>query len=175
MKYSNETNLIVQSACTAMLLMELSHNSKDFIKSDFFKNMSPNFPGVKQFLQNGDICIGNQGTVLMILYALLVLPKELISNKYKNEYQKINQEINLMKISYINTYLKDGDNFLKHMRNALSHGKIEFDDSNQKNILVTFNDDYKGQSFSVTFNTVNVAEISIKLLEINSQYIKDLY
>lgn len=83
----NEKNLIVQGGLSATLLMALSLKSKEFVSSDFFeKEMRQCLTSAMyDFYKEGRTEVGNQGTVLMCLYSLLVLPKELLYNKYQAE------------------------------------------------------------------------------------------
>lgn len=60
------------------------------------------------------------------------------------------------------------------MRNAISHGNIEFD-TGDNGVFVIFKDQNanKGQ-FEVKFSIKNIANILYSLLKIHSQYIKDI-
>lgn len=174
-RYSNEMNLIIQSACTAALLMDLSLNSTEFINSSFFSTMQSSFPGVKQFFLDGGVQVGNQGTMLISLYALLVIPKELIFDQYKSEYRIIDQSIPfLSQGEIIDTYKTKGE-YLRHIRNAVSHGRVVFNDSNPNNILVTFSDNYKQSAeFSISFEISKIPELILRLLGIHKKIAEEL-
>lgn len=85
MSYSNEENLIIQSTCNAVLLLSLSMEGEEFIKSDFFKTLDFLFQKIKGMYESRQTGVGNQGMMLVCLYSLLVLPKELILDTYPDE------------------------------------------------------------------------------------------
>ena len=77
----------------------------------------------------------------MALYAMLVVPKELIEHEFQEEYRSIDDflrnEVTLHKTTYKN---QDESNyqsisFIRHVRNSVAHAKVSFD----SNISVTFN------------------------------------
>ena len=68
------------------LFAELINN--DFLESTFFDNMNFSLPGIKKSIKN-DIGLSNQGMVLISLYVLLVIPRQLIGDKFNEEYKEI--------------------------------------------------------------------------------------
>ncbi len=75
---TQEDNLILQAAYTVLLFKELGE--VNFEESSAFDNL--NLPaGIKKSLK--DIKIQNQGSAIMALYAMLVVPKELIDMNFK--------------------------------------------------------------------------------------------
>ncbi|GHU76633.1 hypothetical protein FACS189461_4430 [Spirochaetia bacterium] len=181
MSLNTEENLILESAFMASLLMDLIPATHEFVKSDFFKTMPSVTPGIKQAFADGKIGVGNQGTILMCLYALLVLPKELISTKYQSDYDSINTFIHSIAEGGISgikdTYNKKGE-YLRHIRNAISHGKIKFDDTTPGNIKVTFEDSDTMKppksEFSITLPVLHIARLLDKLLEVSEKYLDDV-
>ena len=175
MAYSTETNLIIQSALSAAFLMDLSNNSNTFVSSDFFRDMKVVFPEVKKYYQDGKTGIGNQGALLMCMYSLLVIPKELLGSKYKNNYVGIDKYIDSKKVKLIDTYLSTGKTpeYVRHMRNAVAHANVCFNDTDPSNILVAFKDRKNRKSkFEVTFSVKDIPEILIKMLDvIHTRYI----
>lgn len=169
-----EENLIVQSACTAILLLDLSSKNDDFVKSDFYRKMDSFFPNVKKFFEDGGIPIGNQGTMLMCLYTLLVLPKELISNRYQAEYEEINKFIPSITDNEIKDTYKIQGEYLRHIRNAIAHGRVIFNDGNPNNIKVTFKDEWNGAEFLITFSILQIPTLLLKLLAVHQKYIADI-
>ena len=77
MNYSKEDDLLIQTYLTTEFLFELS-NLK-FLESPYYKNANFVDKSVHQFLPT--IGIGNRGALLMTLYSLLIVPKELIEKK----------------------------------------------------------------------------------------------
>ena len=134
---TQEDNLILQSYYTVLLFKELGE--VNFEESSAFDNL--NLPaGIKKSLK--DIKIQNQGSAILALYAMLVVPKELIEHEFQEEYRSIDDflrnEVTLHKTTYKN---QDESNyqsisFIRHVRNSVAHAKVSFD----SNISVTFND-----------------------------------
>ena len=119
--YSQEFNLIVQSLSTVGLAYAMGPtsptDSADELRgSDFYKTLNLH-PVVRWTIdQTG---VGNRRFALMSLYALLVLPKELISDHYKNEYAAIEDEMPL----WTQNTRNDGYTklqYIRHIRNAVT-------------------------------------------------------
>lgn len=180
MPYSNEENLIIQSTCNAVLLATLSAKGTEFIQSDFFKKMDFLFPKIQEMYEKEQIGVGNQGMVLVCLYSLLVLPKELILNVYPDEYKKVNVWIDKYKEeaeidSYpLERYAKDLKH-IYHLRNAVSHGNIEFDDTNRENVICIFKDkNHAGHEYQLKLSTSKVGELVRELCLAQQKYMDDL-
>ena len=118
-----EDNLIFQP----YLIIELLFNLKKhhFIGSDYFKKMKYN-EDTRYLLKEAGIY--NQGLIMLTLYALLVIPKEILEKKdYDPDFEKINKKISNhfdTKTNYPSDSLNI--NYIRHLRNALSHGRISF-------------------------------------------------
>ena len=180
MPYSNKENLIIQSTCNAVLLSSLSMKGEEFIKSDFFKNMDFLFPKIKGMYESGQTGVGNQGMMLVCLYSLLVLPKELILNTYPDEYKKVNTWINEHKEktetdTYPSGRYAEDFKHIYHLRNAVSHGNVEFDDANRKNIICIFTDkDNAGHEYRLKLSTSNVGCLVRELCHAQQRYMDDI-
>ncbi|MEM9006451.1 MAG: hypothetical protein AAGE59_23370 [Cyanobacteria bacterium P01_F01_bin.86] len=93
--YTQEFDLIVQSLSTVMLINAMGPASPDdpsdvLRRSDFYNSLELD-PVTKWAIdQKGP---GNRGFALMTLYALLVLPRELIADRYKEDYDAIEAEM----------------------------------------------------------------------------------
>lgn len=180
MPYSNEENLIIQSTCNAVLLSSLSLKSAEFIKSDFFKSMEFLFSEIKGMYESGQTGVGNQGMMLVCLYSLLVLPKELILNTYPDEYKRVNNWINEHKEEpETDTYpagrYAEDLKHIYHLRNAVSHGSVEFDDANRENVICIFNDkDNAGHEYHLKLSTCNVGKLIPELCQAQQKYMNDL-
>lgn len=121
---SQTDNLLLQSYYSVTLLAELRNNG--FLESQFFEEMNFHAPWIKEGIK--DIGVDNQGSLLMTLYAMLVIPKELVFEKYQENVIEIQNYLrskcDLIKNDYRTP--KDEIDFLKHMRNSVSHAKVEF-------------------------------------------------
>ena len=134
---TQEDNLILQSYYTVLLLKELGE--ENFEESSTFDNLNL-LTEIKKSLK--DIKIQNQGSAIMALYAMLVVPKEIIEHEFKSEYQRI-EDFLKNEVTVHNTTYKSEDisnyqtiKFVSHARNSVAHAKVSFD----PNISVTFND-----------------------------------
>ena len=119
-----EDNLIFQP----YLIIELLFNLKKhhFIGSDYFKKMKYN-EDTRYLLKEAGIY--NQGLIMLTLYALLVIPKEILEKKdYDPDFEKINKKISNYFQNTETNYRSDSPNtnYTHHLRNALSHGRISF-------------------------------------------------
>jgi hypothetical protein len=83
---TRQEDLILQSYFTVSLLVELGKNQ--FFSSDYFKSMSLGSPDIKKFLEKNGV--DNQGSAIMSLYAMLVVPCELIKDNYEDEFSEMN-------------------------------------------------------------------------------------
>jgi hypothetical protein len=83
---TRQEDLILQSYFTVSLLVELGKNQ--FFSSDYFKSMSFGSPDIKKFLEKNGV--DNQGSAIMSLYAMLVVPCELIKDNYEDEFSEMN-------------------------------------------------------------------------------------
>ena len=95
-----EDNLIFQP----YLIIELLFNLKkhNFIGSDYFKKMKYN-EDTRDLLKKAGI--DNQGLIMLSLYALLVIPKEILKKTYVPDFEKINK---INKIASITPYVIHG-------------------------------------------------------------------
>lgn len=131
---NQEDNLFVQSFVISDFLAELSKNN--FVSRECFEHLNFERAGVKDtLLKTG---IDNQGCMLMSLYAMLVVPKALFENKYRKEFEDLNLTIERIKSKATSTYKWDDDgiDFVRHIRNAVSHARVEF----VGKVSVTFTD-----------------------------------
>ena len=83
---SQEDNLVIQSYLTIALLAELHNNN--LLESPFFGKMTFGAPWVKKLLR--EVGIDNQGCAIIALYAMLVLPREIVGQAFASEYAVIN-------------------------------------------------------------------------------------
>lgn len=126
---TQEDNLILQGYYTVVLLKELGKS--DFLRSDYYTTMNFDSLPIKEGLSQ--VGIDNQGIALMTLYAMLVIPKELIEKEYENEYNNINAFLRTHCINTTTSYPKEvvkdvsTINFVHHIRNAVAHVRVSFE------------------------------------------------
>ena len=183
MTYTSEENLIIQSTCNAVLLSSLSIKGEEFLNSEFFKRLDFIFPNVKTMYTERKTHIGNQGMLLVCLYALLVLPKERILKKYSDSYKNVNEWIDNNKESCKDTYSYQDKNredlkHITHIRNAVSHGNVEFDDTDSSNVICEFKDvlKFKAQTmeYSLKLTIENVGNLVVELVKVQQNYVNDI-
>ena len=166
MALSQEAELVLQSYFSVAFIIELKNNN--FLESDFYDKMHFGAPWIKNLISK--ISIDNQGMLLMCLYAMLVIPKELISNQFKNEYELINKYLLSIAKNTTTTYKTDKPiiNYIRHIRNSVAHSKVEFVQNN----YVVFNDkDAKnGNFFRTEIELKYVGVLLQKLQNINLLY-----
>jgi len=79
----------------------------NFLNSEYYKNMNfvDNF--VKENLPK--VGIDNQGTLLIFLYTMLVVPKQLIEQDVPNEFAQLNTKVDQIKSDANSTYRQDSE------------------------------------------------------------------
>ncbi|SNT69542.1 HEPN family nuclease [Psychrobacter sp. LV10R520-6] len=126
MTITQEDNLLIQSYITVSFLLELKN--LDFLNSDYYKNAEFQDKYVQESITT--IGIDNQGSMLMALYAMLVIPKEKIKSRFESEFDKLNEVVNTIKndAKTESDYTTDseGIDYVSHIRNAVAHAKVSF-------------------------------------------------
>ncbi|MBD2362703.1 hypothetical protein H6G36_16180 [Anabaena minutissima FACHB-250] len=154
---TQEDNLIFQTYYTVLLLKELGEVK--FEDSSQFDDLNLSSQ-IKQSLK--DIGIQNQGSAIMVLYAMLVVPKEIIAQEFKEEYEKINEFLRTEVTLHQTTYEKEDENnlnsicFIRHVRNSVAHAKISF----TPGVSVTF---YDKKSATTKGGATKIEEICFSL------------
>ncbi len=177
---SNETNIVLQSVLSVLLLGKLNENDS-LLKSDYFKTLDFGDKTTKPQIEQ--IHVGNQGMLLMWLYALLVVPKELLGKRTEivKEFVELNKTIDgidSIKNSCNTDYSSDIPltDYIRHIRNAVSHVSVEY---NQRGVV--FRDkNYnkrkkKHEKFEVTIPHDKIMEIINKLTPIAKTYLDLLH
>lgn len=164
---NQDANLIFQQLISISLIAELHKNN--FLESDFYKKMEFSNSSIKQYIDQ--VRIDNQGMLLIFLYSLLLTPKEKIFHIYKSEFDKLDDEIERIKIIENSTYSSDKKKtqYTRHIRNSVAHGKVEYNNNS-----IIFKDDYKGQLFFVEIPLDKIGYLLNKLQEILYKYIEYL-
>ncbi|MCM1985279.1 HEPN family nuclease [Lyngbya confervoides] len=165
---TQEENLLFQSYYTFSLLTELHNNN--LLESEYYDGMVFGVPQIKDDLRS--IGIDNQGCVLIALYVMLVIPKEIVQQKYSSEYDSISQFLRTHTQNTSTTYSSDKTivNFLRHIRNAVAHARVEF----RPNDVVIFSDaNNKNESFSTELPLRYLGEFVNQLQKVHIAYSQD--
>jgi hypothetical protein len=167
---SHEDNLVIQSYVTIALLTELCNNN--LLGSPFFGEMTFGSPWIKEQLRV--IGIDNQGCAIIALYAMLVLPREITGQAYATEYDAINSFLSTHTQHTTTTYQSDSPatNYIRHIRNAVSHGRIEF----RPNDVIIFKDENNraNESFSTELPLMYLGELVSRLQNVHLAYINNM-
>lgn len=121
---SSDDNLIIQPFIIGKLLYEMKKNN--FEKTAYFNN---NYDAVLCSIIN-EMTLDSQGTVIILLYAYLVIPYEKLKSQLNNEYNRLNTEIKKcidVKEFKLNNNYNDND-YLRHIRNSVAHVKFLFEE-----------------------------------------------
>ncbi len=163
-----EMSLILWSYSSIVLLLTLAKD-KEFLNGDYFNALILE-PWVKEIIKQ--VNIDNQGALLMCLYVMLVIPKELFSNKYKTEYDKMNIFL-ASKTKNTQSSYKDDINkidYIRHIRNSVAHARVSFVPGE----TVTFYDrSKKGETFSTDLDLKDVGVFLNLLREVHVKYVWD--
>lgn len=162
---TNKDNLILQSYLTVEFLEGLY--VERFMETDFYKNMIHKKILMPEFSEIG---IGNQGALLMFLYALLVIPRESLEQEFKREYSGINEWLRLNANLVKSTYKVTNENELRHVRNAVAHARVEF----MPNVHVAFKDinPRNNSEFELQLPLNLLGEFIVKLKSVHASYVK---
>lgn len=168
MVYSQEENLLIQSYMNVAFITEL--NRLKFLDSDWYKGA--NFQDNYVHEKFPSIGIDNQGMILIFLYAMLVLPKELIQDSFPDEFKAVGKTVEDIKSFSESTYDSDSDgiDYVRHIRNAVSHGRVVFTDTNE----VEFNDEYNKQKCTIRVPLNQISQILFSLQKLYVKYIDRL-
>ena len=172
MDYTQEDNILIQSYFTIAFLAELINNN--FLKSDCYKKMQFQDKFIKENLPS--IGIDNRGNLLITLYTMLIIPKEFLFDTYPTEFEKLNDTIENIKSEANSSYKYDQKkiNYIRHIRNAIAHLRVEFVDK-----AVKFTDEYKKnkkitEKCTITIPLMNVGTLLTELQKIFMKHIETL-
>lgn len=165
---TNQDNLIFQSLYTVLLIKELNDAKQH--DSTFFAGL-PLSQDVMSVI--GEVGVDNQGCLLMFLYALLVIPREVIEDTFKTEYNEIDKLLYTWKMKTVSTYDREPPHkYIRHIRNAVAHGRVSF----EPKVLVKFEDEYtdkktkKLSKFSAEMPLSKVGEFLNLLIVVHQKY-----
>ena len=168
-----ENSLLLQCLATTSFLAELS-NAR-FLESEYFERLYLN-PMYKVILKESTL--GNPATMQSMLYILLVIPREALSNTtFRTKYAgKINQKAReLIEEGTFSTY-KDEDSpdkidYFRHIRNAVTHARCTYFSEQGKNYVV-FSDNNGNEECSIKMECYKVGELLMELQRIILEYLK---
>lgn len=139
---NKDMSLLLQCLASTSLLAELSN--ADFINSDYFKLLKFENEGIKNILVKSGI--GNPAIMQMMLYALLVVPKETLS---KSAYKLLDLYVKRLNPSIYRLIETDGTrstyngesnikdiDYLRHIRNAVAHSNCKYFSKDGKNLVI---------------------------------------
>ncbi|MDL1988977.1 MAG: hypothetical protein LWX08_15305 [Deltaproteobacteria bacterium] len=169
MEYTQDDNLLIQCYFTTAFLTELKNNN--FLDSEYYKNANFEDNFVKKNLPK--VGIDNQGTLLIFLYTMLVVPKQLIGQDFPNEFAELNIKVDQIKSDINSTYLQDSEkiDYIRHIRNAVAHARLTF----IPNEAVTFTDENnRREKCTITIPLNNVGLFLTELQKVFMKYIEKL-
>lgn len=173
-----EESLFLQCLSTTALLGELSN--ANFLNSDYFEKLTFENESFKTIIKMSGI--GNPATMQMMLYALLVVPKELLSrisyNHLETYVARINPQVcSLVEEDTYSTYDNEGDkeniNYLRHIRNAVAHSKCKYFSENQKNYVVFTDNNNTSKQCFIRIECYKVGFILMELQKLIMEYYND--
>jgi hypothetical protein len=105
---------------------------------------------------------------MLTLYAMLVIPKEILKKTYVPDFEKINKKMSRYCQNTETNYKNKNIDFTYHLRNAVSHGRISLVNDN-----LIFKDQNKSGSrkFKSEINLKDVIKLINDLETIIHQYI----
>ncbi len=174
---TDNQSIILQAMAMGSLLAELE-NSK-FVNSEYFNKMHFDNESHKQIVKLSGI--GNPATMHFMLYAYLVMPKEILPrekySKLVEEYELLNRHIaTIVEKETFSTYPKEERlgliDYCYHLRNSIAHSKSLFEI--EENVpYVTFYDERKNDNSEcrIKIRTLVVGEVLNKLQEILNRYL----
>jgi hypothetical protein len=165
---TQEGNLLIQTYFTTAFLRELAND--DFLNSDYYKNMNFQDKYIKDELPS--IGIENQGSLLIFLYTMLVIPKELLTNLFNDDFNKLNEMIEDIKSEAISNYNSDEHSidYIRHIRNSIAHARVEF----ISNKSVIFKDNNNTYECTIEIPLSKIGLFLTELQKIFFKYIQQL-
>lgn len=163
MDNKQELFILQTSFLTTLLLIQINNQGKDFFNMDIFNGIK--FTDDKssdrvlhEYMKRfGTI---NQGSLIMILYCLFVMPKETFFCKYKNEFKELNKFIDTRVEIKLNNYKKDsnGVDYVRHIRNAISHVSVRYT-INGEEIIISDENTYTGERCEFSISKDKLSDI----------------
>lgn len=164
MELTQDDNLLIQSYLSIGFLAELKNNK--FLKSDCYRELNFGNSYIKETLPK--IGIDNQGTLLISLYAMLVVPKQILEHEFPEEFAELNTKVDQLKASSNSSYSKDSIkiDYIRHIRNAVAHARVQF----IPNKSVIFTD--KNNRGEICIITIPLNKVDLLLTELQKVFMK---
>ena len=171
-----ENSLLLQCLATTSLLGELSN--ADFLNSNYYKNLPFANQEIKRILTISGL--GNPATMQMMLYALLTVPREVLSRTAYSALETYVERINplvgtLVEPGTLSTY--DGEDsldkidYFRHIRNAVAHSKCSYVSECGKNFVVFSDNSGNGSKVcSVKMECYKVGSVLMELQKLIMEY-----
>jgi hypothetical protein len=171
---TQEQDIMFQSYFTACLLVELYNNK--FLESDYFQNMTFGAPQTKDALRS--IGMDNRGCAMIMLYAMLVIPREVenVKQAYSSKYDEIQTFLTMYTKNTETNYKSDKPliQYLRHIRNAVSHAHVEFRPYDSVDTVRFTDENHKKERFVTELPINKLGELNHRLQMIHMAYIQDL-
>ena len=162
-----QKNLLIGSISNVALMSALGNS---LLNSDYYKTeMTWPWDGtahagnsiiVKEYIDKATL--GNPIMLLMHLYVLLVLPKELIGPAYTNFCKNdFNDFLSQLSVDHNSTYADDnnGIKYFRHIRNSVAHSKFEFIRDNGTDYIIFNDSNNNGETFNAKIAYSDVGKI----------------
>ena len=172
MELTQKDNLMIMPYINCMFILELKN--KEFLKSEYYKNMDFQDKNIPRVFS--EVGLDNQGLLLMTLYSLLVVPKELYDNELSTEFTGLNKKIKTIKTYEESNYSYDKNeiNYVKHIRNAVSHANLRFEPNDYVEFIDTNKYSTKNEKCIIRIPLVKISELLEYLQGIFYRYISAL-
>lgn len=169
-------SLLCQTIATAGLIQQLAETN--FLNSDYYRSLTFDGLGTDGKILKGILNqsgIGNPATMLMYLYGLLVMPKELFKTNSQVDgvlKDTTNQFLSSCAVVLESTYQSDNPafNYYRHLRNAVSHALYSFESPNNTSYTI-FCDENSRTAERCKFR-VNTEDMGILLSKIQYKLIE---
>ena len=176
MSLSQEKSLILQALATTSLLAGLSNS--EFLNSDCFNDMKFENESFKEILKMSGI--GNPATMQMFLYALLVIPKEILTDSIyagiSKRFYEANKYIDELveKDETTSTYEDDKKliDYIYHIRNAVAHSRCTYETRGGKNYAIFYDEKNSDEKCTIVIECFKVGVICEKLQSILLDFYK---
>lgn len=174
-KISSEESLLLQCIATASLLGELSNSG--FLESDYYKRLPFENEGLKMVLTTSGL--GNPATMQMMLYALLTIPREVLSRTAYCALETYIERINPLVYSLVeeetfSTYAGEearvNIDYFRHIRNAIAHSKCDYLCKDGKNYVVFSDSNSSGSRCSIKMECFKVGFVMMELQRLILEY-----
>lgn len=174
---TEEESLLLQCLSTTALLGDLLN--ENFLESDYFKKLTCGNAFCKMVLEQSGL--GNPAMMQMMLYALLTVPKEVLSRGSYSNLERYAERINpfvcaLVEPGTYSTYENEEStekiNYFRHIRNAVAHSKCKYVKENQINYVI-FIDNMHSKECSIKIECGKMGSVLTELQRLIIKCVND--